>query len=264
MKTKALIFTLSGLFYFFFCQPAPGQNPPSAFPLKFEYSEFNFGEIGELGGKVYHSFPYQNLSSDTVWIVSAVGFCHCTTGDFPLEGIPPKKSGFITVTYDPKGRPWDFDSGIEVKLKGKSTSLELKVKGKTVGGAETVRFSPVEYIQKFQYNEKSLQAEEADFQSFVKKLVPILEKYQRINIQIESSASHVPTKTFSNNTDLTVQRAKEARSKMLDLLATYHADLSRVHFLEDNTLVQGPAYTKDFKNQMAKYLPFQYVKIRVF
>jgi hypothetical protein len=74
----------------------------------------------------------------------------------------------------------------------------------------------------------------------------------------------VPTKTFNNNAELTKQRAIGAREKMLDILAQKNADLNKVIFLDDKNLVQGPAYTADYKKQIAKYLPFQYVKIRVF
>lgn len=258
--------SLTGLFLFLLGFPFAGssQNSTKPVPLQFQESAFDFGTIGELGGTVYHSFVFQNTSNDTIWILSAAGTCHCTTGEFPQEGIPPKKTGIIKVAYDPKGRPWEFESAVEVKVKGYKDHKDLKVIGKTIGGAETIRFEPAEYTQKFQYNEKSIEAEEAAFKAFVEKMVPLIEKHKMIRIQIESSASHVPTKTYANNNELTAQRAKDARSKMLDILAGFHADLSRVVFQNDITLVQGPAYSKDYKSQMAKYIPFQYVKIRVF
>jgi len=266
VKKPRHIFLLTGLFLFLlgFSLTGLSQDSSKPVPIQFEHSSFDFGTIGELGGTVYHSFVFQNTSNDTVWILSASGTCHCTTGEFPQEGIPPKKSGIVKVAYDPKGRPWEFESAVEVKLKGFKEFKELKLIGKTIGGAETIRFEPAEYTQKFQYNEKSIEAEEAAFKAFVEKMVPLIEKHKLIRIQIESSASHVPTKTFANNNELTAQRAKDARSKMLDILAGFHADLSRVVFQNDITLVQGPAYSKDYKSQMAKYVPYQYVKIRVF
>lgn len=241
-----------------------GKAQVESFPLQFHKPTYDFGTIGELGGLVYHQFTYQNTSKDTVWILSAKPSCHCTVGEFPKEAIPPKATGSLKVSYDPKGRPWEFESGVEVFVKGKSKPLALNIKGKTIGGAETIRFSPAEYTQKFQYNEKSIVAQDAEFKAFVEQMVPLLEKHKTIKIQIESSASHVPTKSFSDNRELTAVRAREARSKVLEILARFHADLSKVEFLDDITLVQGPAYSKDFKKQMAKYIPFQYVKIRIF
>lgn len=241
-----------------------GKAQGESFPLKFQHTSYDFGPIGELGGPVYHQFSFQNTSNDTVWISSASASCHCTVGEFPKDGIPPKGTGSIKISYDPKGRPWEFDSGLELKLKNRPNSLPLSVKGKTIGGAEIIRFTPAEYTQKFQYNEKSIVAQDADFKAFVGQMVPLIEKHKSIKIQIESSASHVPTKSFSDNKELTAVRAREARSKVLDILETFGADLSKVEFLDDITLVQGPAYSKDYKKQMAKYFPFQYVKIRVF
>jgi len=260
------VFQLPGLFVFLlgWNLSSRAQIQEIAFPLIFEKTSFDFGTMGELGGLVYHSFTFQNTSKDTVWMQNASASCHCTKGEFPLEGIPPKGTGTIKVTYDPKGRPWEFETGVEVKLKGFAKTKELKVKGNTIRGAETIRFEPAEYTQRFQYNEKSIEAEEAEFMAFVEKMVPLIEKHKNIKIQIESSASYVPTKSFANNTELTMQRAKDARSKMLDILVKSNADLSRVLFEEDLTKVQGPAYSKDYKSQMAKYIPFQYVKIRVF
>jgi len=263
MKAKPWIPKISGLFFsllFSFCAHSQIDN----FPLQFIKSESDLGTLGELGGIVYHQFEFENISNDTVYILDAKAECHCTAGEFPKTGIPPKGKGSVKVSYDPKGRPWEFESGVLVKVKDRQDGMQLKIKGNTVGGAETIRFSPAEYIQKFQYNEKSIEGEEADFKKFVQSLVPLLEKHKDIKIQIESSASNVPTKTFSNNIELTRQRAKEAREKMLDILSTWKSDLSRVIFLEDQTLVQGPAYTSDYNKQSAKYLPFQYVKIRVF
>ena len=263
MKPRPRFFPMMGFFWGLMFQVF-GQAQPQTFPLQFQHTQFDFGTIGELGGPVYHHFPFVNHSDDTVWIVSASANCHCTTGDFPKEAIPPDGVGAIKLSYDPKGRPWDFEATLEVVLKNKPKPLELKVKGKTVGGAETIRFAPVEYTQKFQYNEKSIEAKDKEFQDFVEKLLPLLERHKDIRVQIESSASHVPTKSFTDNKELTAQRARDARSKMLDIFISFHADLNRILFQDDKTLVQGPAYTADYKKQMAKYLPFQYVKIRVF
>lgn len=236
----------------------------NSFPLIFQQREFDFGEIGELGGPVYHHFVFVNSSKDSIWILDATAPCHCTTGEFPKEAIPPGATGVIKLTYYPKDRPWEFQTGITLSLKNRKETQELIAKGKTIGGAQTPRFSPIEFVQKFLYNEKAIEANEADFKRFVEKLVPLLEKHKDIKIQIESSASHVPTRSYANNEELTRQRAKDARLKMVEIFGLFHSDLTRIMFMDDITLVQGPEYSKDFKKQMARYLPFQYVKIKVF
>jgi hypothetical protein len=239
------------------------RSQPS-FPLKFDSAGFDFGNIGELSGIVYHRFAFENTGKDTVWILDARADCHCTTGDFPAGPIAPKEKGSIKVSYDPKDRPWEFESGVVVRIKGTKEGKPLKIKGKTTGGAETQRFGPAEYIQRCLYNERSILSEDPEFKAFVKRMLPLLEKHKDIKIQIESSASRVPTKSFSSNDELTATRAREAREKVLEILAQHEADLNKIIFLDDITLVQGPAYTSDFKKQLNKYQPFQYVKIRVF
>ncbi len=260
---KVRLLRNAGLFWVTLLWQALAWAQP-AFPLQFDAEGFDFGNIGEMSGMVYHRFSFENTGKDTVWIISAGADCHCTAGDFPSGPIAPKEKGSIKVTYDPKGRPWEFESGVVVKIKGIKEGKPLKIKGKTTGGAETPRFSPAEYIQRFLYNEKSILSEDPEFKAFVRRMVPLLEIHRDIKIQIESSASRVPTKSFVSNEELTATRAREAREKMLDILRLCEADLNKIIFLDDITLVQGPAYTSDFKKQLNKYQPFQYVKIRVF
>lgn len=262
MKNSRNLFLAGYFTCLWLCQPLFSQT--SSFPLLFQQREFDFGTIGERGGPVYHHFLFVNTGTDTVWIMDAKAACHCTTGEFPKQGIPPKGTGTIKLTYNPKDRPWEFETGLTILLKKHTKTIELKAKGKALGGLETARFAPLEFTQKFLYNEKSIEESEADFKQFVEKLVPLLEVHKDVKVQIESSASHVPTKSFSTNEELTRQRAKDARIKMVEIFSLFQADLDRLMFMEDITLVQGPPYSSDYKKQMAKYLPFQYVKIKVF
>jgi hypothetical protein len=261
---KALSRILILIFWGLLSRTGAGQGAGETFPLLFRSTTFDFGNMGELSGPVYHAFEFENQGTDTVWIISAAAGCHCTTGDFPRQAILPGKKGFIRVSYDPKGRPWPFHSAVEIRLKDKPLTRKLEISGNTIGGKETPRFSPVEFTQRFQYNEKSIEAEEAGFRAFVAGLAPLIEKHRFIEIQIESSASEVPTKTYSSNQELTEVRAREAREKIMEILKNLHADLERIRFRSDITRVQGPAYSRDFQKQLAKYQPFQYVKIQVF
>jgi hypothetical protein len=253
----------SRLFFLFFFLKI-GLFAQGQFPLKFDSQDYDFGPIGELSGKVYHHFSFENTSTDTLWILDVKADCHCTVGDFPQKAIAPKEIGSIKVSYDPKNRPWEFETGVNVRVKNKTGTQRLTLKGKTQAAAELGRFAPAEYIQRFLYNEKSILSEDPEFKVFVKKMVPLLEKHKDIKIQIESSASKVPTKSFASNEELTRSRAREARDKVLEILNSFGADLDKVIFLDDQTLVQGPEYTSDFKKQLSKYQPFQYVKIKVF
>ncbi len=257
---KQALFTLIFLLTAVFNAAAQQTN----FPLQFQEKSFDIGEIGEESGIVYHVFSFVNTGSDTVLIESAKAKCHCTKGEFPLEAIPPKGSGKIRVQYDPKGRPWPIDAEVDLKLRGKAETNKIKLSGLVTVGRKTARFSPAEYTRKFDFNEKLIDSGEKEFRQFVEKMLPLLERHGDVKIQIESSASNVPTKSYSSNEELTIARAAEARAEILEILNAGGAKPERVIFQPDISKVQGPEFTPDYKKQMARYTPFQYVKVRVY
>jgi hypothetical protein len=232
--------------------------------LNFKENRFSFGEIAEEEGIVYHSFSFENTSKDTLWIESARGHCHCTSAEFPVEGIPPKGKGIIRVMYDPKGRPWPFDAGLDVSLKGSKEKISLHLDGNVSRNKKLPRFAPAEFIQKFDFNEKAIETGEKEFRKFVESLLPLLERHGDVKIKVESSASKVPTKSYAGNEELTKARAASARAEILRIIKAAGAKEGRLQFLPDDNKVQGPEFQQDYQKNPAKYAPFQYVKIRVF
>lgn len=224
---------------------------------------YDVGEIPEEGGIVYHVFSITNTGSDTLWLPSAKGHCHCTSGDILTPCIAPGKTGKIRVSYDPKGRPWPIDAGLDVKP-GKGEKFTLKLTGTVTSGKKTPRFSPAEFTQKFDFNEKAIETSRQQFRKFVEGMLPLLERNGVVNVQIESSASTVPTKAFASNEELTRARAASARAEILQILREAGAIEERLNFLPDDTKVQGPDYEQDIQKNPADYLPFQFVKVRVF
>jgi hypothetical protein len=80
---------------------------------------------------------------------------------------------------------------------------------------------------------------------------------------INSSASHVPTRTFKTNENLAATRANQLEGLLQDYLEG-QPDLKSVVSLNiQDIVVAGPEYTKrDYKN-IDKYAPYQYVEILV-
>ncbi len=232
--------------------------------LNFKETRFSFGEIAEEAGIVYHSFSFVNTSKDTLWMESARGHCHCTSAEFPLEAIPPNGSGIIRVMYDPKGRPWPFDAGLDVTLKGSKEKISLHLDGNVSRNKKIPRFAPAEFTQKFDFNEKAIETGEKEFRKFVESLLPLLERHGDVKIKVESSASKVPTKRYTDNEELTRARAASARAEILRIIKAAGAREDRLQFLPDETKVQGPDFQQDYQKNPGKYAPFQYVKIRVF
>ena len=81
-------------------------------------------------------------------------------------------------------------------------------------------------------------------------------------IEIESSASTVPTRTFRNNETLANIRAKNAQQKITNELIKRGFKKSQIVFSESKSLVQGPEYKKDALENIATYEQYQYIKAR--
>lgn len=76
--------------------------------LVFEKEVHNFGKIEEANGKVTHSFKFVNTGSSPVIINNVKASCGCTASNWSKKPVLPGKSGSVSVTYDPKGRPGSF------------------------------------------------------------------------------------------------------------------------------------------------------------
>jgi hypothetical protein len=229
----------------------------------FPVQRFDMGEIQEEDGIVYHVFSFVNKGKDTLLPLSAKGHCHCTTGDMLDSFVAPGKTGKVRVKYDPKGRPWPFDVGIDLLLKNKK-KITLHLSGSVGKSRKAVRFSPVEFIQRFDFNEKSIEAGEEKFRDFVEGLLPLLERHGDLKVRIESSASTVPTKSFASNEDLTQARAEAAKAEILHIILAAGAPENRLQFEPFDTKIQGPEYHPERKLSYKEFTPFQYVKIRVY
>ncbi|MFN5846520.1 MAG: hypothetical protein ACK46O_12505, partial [Flavobacteriia bacterium] len=83
---------------------------------------------------------------------------------------------------------------------------------------------------------------------------------EKITINIRSSASYVPTKTFGSNDKLARSRANRIKSE----LETYFASKgmkTKVTVKVVSAVVAGPKYDGDFENQ-AKYRDYQFIELK--
>ena len=84
-----------------------------------------------------------------------------------------------------------------------------------------------------------------------------------MNIEIEGSASYVPTRTFGSNKKLSTYRSNEAKEMLMNKLKAAGVNLSKVKIIAINSVVQGPKYRGDFTDT-EKYGEFQYLKLKAF
>jgi len=93
---------------------------------------YDFGTFNETDGPVTHTFKIKNEGEIALVVTKVVASCGCTTPDWTKEPIASGKTGEITVTYNPVGRPGAFTKTISVYSNGKTGSFILTIKGDVV------------------------------------------------------------------------------------------------------------------------------------
>lgn len=129
---------------------------------------------------------------------------------------------------------------------------------------EIKAYPPLAMKHYFGYNKNKLNVQEGALKQF---LDAVADQYANGRTKfvfiINSSASHVPTRTFKTNENLAATRANQLEGLLQDYLEG-QPDLKSVVSLNiQDIVVAGPEYTKrDYKN-IDKYAPYQYVEIVV-
>jgi len=121
----------------------------------------------------------------------------------------------------------------------------------------------LEFMHYFEYNKNKLTIKKGELKKFVKDVEKQLEEgcREEVTINVYSSASHVPTKTYETNENLARIRAENMK---YDLIAHFQKNekfKGRVNVVVLTAIVQGPEYTKD-ASDAKKYGPYQYVGLK--
>ena len=117
------------------------------------------------------------------------------------------------------------------------------------------------FQQFFNYNVRQIDSKDPKFAAFIDSLVLITKQQGYLNLDIESSASNVPTKTYGSNERLTLARAEQAKIMILKALKLKGVDESKIFVISISMFVQGPVYNQDFRSQKSAYEKYQYIKI---
>ncbi|MBP6230420.1 MAG: DUF1573 domain-containing protein [Paludibacteraceae bacterium] len=108
------------------------QESVSSFPagtvagLNFEKTTHDFGTFNEVDGRVETVFVFQNTSKENLVVSRVQASCGCTTPDWSKEPIAPGKKGFVKVSYNPAGRPGNFNKSATVSTNLGSQVLYIK------------------------------------------------------------------------------------------------------------------------------------------
>jgi len=115
----------------------------------------------------------------------------------------------------------------------------------------------------FKYNQKDFTKKRDEFRDFCDNLKNCITANPGMIVEIEASASKVPTRTYRTNERLAAARASTAERKIIQALTKRGIKKSEINIVK-NELVQGPEYNKDAKANRATYEQSQYIKIKAY
>ena len=98
---------------------------------------------------------------------------------------------------------------------------------------------------------------------YVQGIKQVIESGKTITILVYSSASKVPTRSYKNNQDLADKRLKTGKATLIKVLKTEGVDLSKITFIDQESLVQGPDYNNDAVEKANVYQRYQYIKFEI-
>ena len=97
--------------------------------ISFVEKSHDFGTIKEANGPVSYEFEFKNGGNEPLVILSARASCGCTRPEYPEKPIKPGEKGKIKITYNPAGRPGEFDRKIKIQTNDKNRRPVLKITG---------------------------------------------------------------------------------------------------------------------------------------
>lgn len=102
--------------------------------VKFEKATHDFGTFSEDGDSPFYSFKFTNISDKPIVVLNVSSTCGCAATEFSKQAIAIGKEGYITVTYNPKGRPGTFNRSVNAYISGNDRPIKLTIKGKVTPG----------------------------------------------------------------------------------------------------------------------------------
>lgn len=88
----------------------------SAAALKFDYISLQAPQMNEDDGIRTFSYPFKNVSNDTLLISKLVSTCSCASASCEKKLLLPGEEGEVVVRYNPKGHPGKFERRVFVYL----------------------------------------------------------------------------------------------------------------------------------------------------
>ncbi len=127
--------------------------------------------------------------------------------------------------------------------------------------AQTCNLQKLNFQLTFPYNQNDFEVKLKEFNRFCNNLKLCILANHELVVEIESSASRVPTRKYGSNKHLAELRANVAERKLIAALAKRGIPKSQLNLSGSKSSVQGPEYKNDALKNRALYEQFQYIKI---
>ena len=127
---RKLLFTLVSAFAIFAANAQP--------TIKWTESKYDFGDIKEADGPATHKFEFTNAGNEPLVITSVKPSCGCTTSDYTKEPVMPGKTGYVSATYNPQGRPGPFNKSVNITTNCKPELTTIHFTGKVIEREKTL------------------------------------------------------------------------------------------------------------------------------
>jgi hypothetical protein len=123
-------------------------------------------------------------------------------------------------------------------------------------------FKNLEFMHYFDYNKNKLYVDKGSLKKFVKEVEAQLKAGRpTVTINVYSSASKVPTKTYETNEKLTQIRAENMKYDLSTYFEGKEEYKGKVNVVIVSAIVDGPDYVEDSRN-LKKYRPYQFVGLK--
>lgn len=106
--------------------------------MTFEKVEHDFGQINEEKGKVEIKFEFVNTGNQPLIIGNVKASCGCTTPSWSKDPVAPGNKGYITVVYNPLGRPGKFNKSVTINSNSQNDPVVLKIIGDVIPRPKTI------------------------------------------------------------------------------------------------------------------------------
>ncbi len=112
---------------------AKAQNPST---IVFNNEIHDFGTFPEDGDNQTYDFQFINKGKNPVAIVYVYTTCGCTVANYTRKPVFPGKTGVVSVTYNPQGRPGKFNRSVLIDFGDANKKVKLCISGMVTPGVE--------------------------------------------------------------------------------------------------------------------------------